>query len=181
MPSGLSIQKLIFGHFLFLPRSTYVSTNGDNETRSLKITRKQSTFGSSCQPVNDLCPIAALFYFSACQSAAGVLLGSRGAPCSLIGVAWSCSTWKKSQCHLVTLRHAAKMLAGGWSRRAAEEGSVLSSVVMNHCANRLPLLPHPIPNAVIIRPQRVGLLQKHLPALEKKIPTWDLIIIRSLS
>lgn len=53
---------------------TYVASNTDNETRHLKITRKQSTFGSSCQPANDLCPIAALVYLSFCQSAAHVLL-----------------------------------------------------------------------------------------------------------
>lgn len=122
-------------------RLTYVATKRDNETRGLKITRKQSTFGGSCQPVNDLCPIAAPVYLSSCQSAAGVLLWSRGAAHSLIGVAWSCSTWKKSQCHLVTLGHAAKLLVGGWSGHVAEEGCVLSAVVMNHCAARLSPLP----------------------------------------
>lgn len=162
---------LLFIHLFIHP--TYVVTNTDNETRCLKITRKQSTIGGSCQPANDLCPIAALVRLSSCQSAACVLLWSRGAAHGLIGVAWSCSTWKKSQCHLVTLGRAAKLLAGGWSGHVAEEGCVLSTVVMNHCAARLsfpypsspPVCPtphpppHPITNAVIIRLWRVGHLQ----------------------
>lgn len=115
---------------------------------ALKITRKQSTFGGSCQPANDLCPFAALVRLSSCQSAAGVLLWSRGAACGLIGVAWSCSTWKKSRCHLVTLRHAAKLLAGGWSGHVAEEGCALSTVVMNHCAAPLSPLTPPLPKSV---------------------------------
>lgn len=126
---------------------TYVATTGDNETRALKITRKQSTFGGGCQPANDLCPIVAPVCLSTCQSAmrCGVLLRSRGAACGLIGVAWSCSTWKKSQCHLVTLGHAAKLLAGGWSGHVAEEGCVLSTVVMNHCAAPPPTPSIPLP------------------------------------
>lgn len=128
---------------------TYVATNGDNETRGLKITRKQSTFGSSCQPLNDLCPIAVLVYLSSCQSAAGVLLWSRGSARSLIGVAWSCSTWKKSRCHLVTPGHAAKLPVGGLERACCRGGMCVEHVGDESlCCSTLsstPSLPQPVP------------------------------------
>lgn len=93
--------------------STYVATIADSERRCLKITRKQSTFVSSCQPANDLCLLVALVRLSSGPSAVRVLSWSRGAACSVIGLAGSWSTWKKSQCHLVTLGHTAKPLLWG--------------------------------------------------------------------
>lgn len=171
---------MAFIYTVLFSRPTYVATNTDNETRGLKITRKQSTFGGTCQPTNDLCPLAALVRLSSCQSAVSVLLWSRGAAHGLIGVAWSCSTWKKSQCHLVTLGHAAKLLHGG--EGGLELACCQGRVCVEHrgdeslcCSTLSPYLPpvppspsslshtppstSPITNTVIIHLWRVGHLQ----------------------
>lgn len=66
-----------------------------------------------------------------------VLLWSRGAAHSVIGLVGNWSTWKKSRCHLVTLGHAANCCQG-----VLEQASCQGRV-MNDCAPSLCPLTSP--------------------------------------